>query len=208
MDFFNDTPAERFFQGDIFELRAPSSETAFDGASFFMDFYVAGLQLTLIAFDYQQDSETHVFHGATDEELEKFILQVETTYNVKIPNHFTNVPKWFLRGKVTGFQLEEVYLGDPADESVLIECETCNDYNTNAVTAYFFPSFRNIAPSLAVGWDYGCFDGEREAGEDTQILRGKAVELLERAFTAAAENEAAQKEVGKFLERLEGIHAV
>lgn len=207
MDFHNDTPAERFFQGDVFEMRPNSAENIFDGASFSMRFSVAELALDLEAFDYKKNTETHVFQGSTDEHLQNFISEVEAAYQVSIPKHFTNVSQWFLRGKVTGFKLEDVYLGDPDDEEQVFECETCNDYNANAVTAYFFPAFRNIPPSVAALWDYGCFNGEREAGEYTQVNRDKVVELLTRAGDAT-DNAASRREITRFVKRLEGINFV
>lgn len=207
MDFHNNTPAERFFQDDVFELRRNSAENVFDGASLSMRFSVAELTLDLEAFDYEKNTETHVLRGSTDEHLHNFIREVEAAYQVRIPQHFINLSQWFLRGKVTGFKLEDVYLGDPDDEEQVFECETCNDYNTNAVTAYFFPSFRNVAPSIAAIWDYGCFNGEREAGEYTQVTRNKVVELLTRAGDAT-DNAASKKEITRFVKKLEGINFV
>lgn len=182
MDFYKkDTPATNYFGDSSFPLR---SAVSVDGKItepeirfwFSFDFMAGELHLNVYE-DYTLKSSKTI-SPFTAGDLPLFVFEIRSEYGVRIPETYIHLFDKFLTLSYEGFGFD-VNL-DEGNSKVYI-CEQCGDYNENTIKGFYFPAVSPVEPaSLAVGWDYGCYGGEKVAGPYEKV-KDEVLELLSRA---------------------------
>lgn len=208
MEFYNtDSPATAYFVEDSFVLRGTRS---FDPAAYswtsnraclYMSFNFIGGIVSLNVYDDEAGAYSHQYDSQSVEGLEEFLASVEADYNVTLPKPFLELPAKFFSLAKESFYIEVNLDEDP--KNAYVYCDQCGDTNGNSFIGFYFPAINENTPAtLATGWDYGCFGGEKISGE-LELVKKEATELLNRAMNAA--DISASNEIKAFITKLEKV---
>jgi hypothetical protein len=163
MEFYSeDTPATHYFDGGSFNL-TPNEPDRYKEVILHLTFDLVYQNLNLNVYSGLEGKYVHEFKG-TNSEVEKFFTELETIYDIRIPKKFSQKSKIFLTLKNQGFGISLDLDDNPNYD--LRYCEQCGSTDSNELTGFYFPKINSEHPaSLAIGYDFGCFGGDKCCGE-------------------------------------------
>lgn len=191
MEFFDDSPATRYFVDESVILsggRSQDAEThewSFTECIFYMGYVFEDKTVSIAIYDDSSRSyilkTVYVSDYLTAESLLKKI-NADYPGKIKVKNilakcrvYFKAVEdSFFIQSKVTDY-----------NES----CDQCGDYNRDEFIFLYVPAIPNTPlneSSLAIHWEYGCFGGTKHSGVYDDVV-GDVDELLARMEEAVWE---------------------
>jgi hypothetical protein len=201
MEFYNDSPATSFFVGGNVDLTANRPELLRRSVMLWMSFSFAQPQPSMNLSIYNDATRSYVanFKGGLNE-LPAFIEATEKDYNMVLPADLVDQATKFLAVKDQGFGFQREMDNDYDSNAY---CETCGDYNRNEVLAFYFPAFsENSEASIGIGYDYGCYGGDKWVG-DYGMMKDRVLEYA-KTISPHAESRAL-KQIKKFIKRVKQL---
>lgn len=169
MEFYDDSPATRFFTDQMVVLSGDRTQDAvtreweFTERIFYANYDFESKSIGFAIFD--DVTRKYVFESVWVEDYEsaeRLLKEIAKTYPGKIKvKDF--LPKW----KVFYAAMKDSAFVASQMRETEGSCDSCGDYDTDEFIFLYVPAVPGTGldePSLALHWDFGCFGGTKYSG--------------------------------------------
>lgn len=169
MEFYDDSPATRFFTDQMVVLSGDRTQDAvtreweFTERIFYANYDFESKSIGFAIFD--DVTRKYVLESVWVEDYEsaeRLLKEISKTYPGKIKvKDF--LPKW----KVFYAAMKDSAFVASQMRETEGSCDTCGDYDTDEFIFLYVPAVPGTGldePSLALHWDFGCFGGTKYSG--------------------------------------------
>jgi hypothetical protein len=207
-------------------------EGTYTEASFYMVFSPVTASMRLNVYDPENPGKFKLEGG--DSELENkvdpLIAEIEAFYGVTVPPVFSKLSHAYLANASSILSVEgeigveaedpdedfDDYANDDTDadetdadsayEYDSSYCETCGDYNSNSIEAFYFPAIPGIVSeaSLAVHIELGCYYSVTYSG-DLGNAKNKVLEVMKKHEELEDRGTETQVQLQEFIDAVEKL---